>query len=144
MKNGMKYLAVLALAASSGSAAIAQGDSAGDPLKGKKVFKKCQACHKVGDGAKNGIGPFLSNVIGRSAGTAEGYKYSKSLIAAGQNGLVWSEEGISQWVENPTAFLREYLGDSSAKSKMPLKVKKEKDRVNVAAYVATFSAPPAE
>ena len=48
----------------------------GDAVAGEKVFKKCMACHKVGEAAKNSVGPVLNGVIGRPAGTAEGYSYS--------------------------------------------------------------------
>ena len=50
---------------------------------GEKVFKKCKSCHQVGVGAKNKTGPILTGVIGRPAGSIEGYKYSKSMAAAG-------------------------------------------------------------
>ena len=46
--------------------------ASGDPDKGETVFKKCAACHQVGEGAKHRIGPHLNGVIGRTAGTAEG------------------------------------------------------------------------
>jgi len=117
---------------------------AADADKGAKVFKKCRACHKVGDGAKNGIGPYLTDVIGRQAGTADGYHYGKSMIAAGESGLVWSEALVAQYIENPTEFLRTYLNDPKARAKMPLKVKKTSDRENVAAYLATFAPAPTE
>jgi len=86
----------------------------------------------------------LNDVIGRVAGTAEGFKYSPSLTAAGEAGLIWSEETIAQFIEDPKAFLQTYLNDTAAKSKMSVKFKDADDRADVAAYVATFSAPPAE
>ena len=45
--------------------------------RGGKVFKKCKSCHIVGAGAKNRVGPHLNNIIGRSVGTVDGFKYSK-------------------------------------------------------------------
>ena len=36
---------------------------AGDADKGAKVFNKCKACHMVGDGAKNRVGPQLNAVV---------------------------------------------------------------------------------
>ncbi|MCA8868455.1 MAG: c-type cytochrome [Rhodobacteraceae bacterium] len=119
-------------------------DHVGDAAQGEKVFKKCKACHDVGEGAKDKTGPVLNDVIGRVAGTFEGHKYSDSMIAAGEKGLVWNQEEIADYIEDPTGFLRKYLDDSKAKSKMTLKVKKEDERKDVAAYVATFSpAAPA-
>jgi len=134
MKLGMKAVLVAAAAL-----AFAQTANAGDAVKGEHVFKKCKACHKVGDGAKNSVGPLLNDVIGRTAGTEDGYKYGKDIVAAGAAGLVWNEALIAQYTESPKKFLRAYLNNSSAKSKMPFKLKKPADRENVAAYVATFS-----
>ena len=60
---------------------------------GEKVFKKCSACHAVGDKAKHKIGPHLNGLFGRIAGTAEGFrKYSKDMQKAGADGLVWDEK----------------------------------------------------
>ena len=51
--------------------------AAGDPAAGAIVFKKCMACHVVGEGAKNRVGPVLNDAVGRTAGTFEGFKYSQ-------------------------------------------------------------------
>lgn len=142
MRSGLKNLALIAATTLIAPAALAESHSVGDAEAGKKVFKKCKACHQIGEGAKNRTGPFLSEVMGRTAGTLEGYKYGKSMIAAGVAGLVWDEALVAAYIENPKKFLQEYLDDSSAKSKMSLKVKKEADRVNVSAYVGTFSTTP--
>ena len=111
----------------------------GDPEAGEKVFKKCSACHKVGENAKNAVGPVLNGVVGRAAGTYEGYKYGTGLIAANENGLVWTEENIFGWIGNPRAWIREYLGDDKAKAKMTFMLKKEQDRHDVIAYLKTLS-----
>ena len=58
------------LAASHGMA-VAQ-----DAAAGEKVFAKCKVCHQIGEGAKNAVGPELNGVVGRKAGTVEGYNYS--------------------------------------------------------------------
>ena len=71
---------------------MAQASGAGDPALGAAVFKKCQSCHQVGDRAKNRVGPQLNDIIGRTAGGLAGAKYSKSMIQAGKDGLVWTEE----------------------------------------------------
>ena len=73
---------------------------------GEKVFKKCKACHKVGEGAKNGVGPILNGVWGRTAGTIEGFKYSKPMMAAGEGGLVWDTESLSGYLANPRNYLK--------------------------------------
>ncbi len=111
---------------------------------GEKVFKKCKACHKIGPDAKNSIGPILTGVVGRPAGSAEGYKYSKSMLAAGESGLVWSEENIAEYLVNPTKYLRALLDYPKAKAKMSFKLKSEGDRLDVIAYLATFQTAAAE
>ena len=64
--NKWVLAAVLALAAP----AVA---SAEDVENGKSQFNKCKACHQIGEGAKNALGPHLNGIIGRKAGTAEGF-----------------------------------------------------------------------
>jgi cytochrome c2 len=127
-------------------ALIATTAVAGDAENGEKVFKKCKACHKIGEGATNGTGPALTGVIGRTAGTAADFSYSDGMVAAGTGGLVWTEEAVTAYIEDPSGYLKEVTGDSSAKSKMTFKLKKESDREDVAAYLSTFSDPvePAE
>lgn len=111
-----------------------------DADAGKKVFKKCAACHQVGEGAKNKVGPVLTDVIGRAAGSIEGYKYSKSMAAAGVAGLIWDEDLIFDYIADPKQFLREYLNDPKARAKMTFKLKKPEDRQNVIAYLGTFQS----
>lgn len=114
---------------------------------GEKVFKKCKSCHQVGAGAKNKTGPILTGVIGRPAGSVEGYKYSKSMAAAGAAGLVWSADSIFEYVADPSAYLKTLLNDPKAKAKMTLKLKDADDRRAVIAYLGTFQAaamPPAD
>lgn len=119
--------------------ASAQSFSDGDIAKGKKLFRKCAACHQIGEGAKNRVGPILTGVIGRPAASVEGYKYGKHLKQAGEDGLVWSKEEIFAWLGNPKKFLSEKLDDKKAKTKMSLRLKKEAQRYDVIAYLSTFS-----
>lgn len=106
-------------------------DSAGDPEAGKKVFNKCKACHQL-ESDSHRIGPSLMNVIGRTAGTAEGFKYSKGMIAYGESGVVWSEEALVEYLEKPR--------ESVEGTKMAFPgLKKIEDRQNVAAYIAQYS-----
>ncbi len=112
---------------------------ASDADKGAKVFKKCAACHAVGEGAKNKVGPELNDLIGRTAGTAADYKYSKAMIEAGDGGLVWNEETLSTYLQKPKEMVE---GTKMAFAGL----KKDDDVENVIAYLATFSssAPKAE
>jgi cytochrome c len=119
--------------------------AAQDSAKGEQIFKQCMVCHRVGDGAKNLIGPVLNNVIGRQAGTYEAFRYSGLMKAAGENGLVWSEDLIVQYIADPSTFLKKYLADkgkadlATGSSLMTFKLLDEQQRQNVAAYEATFS-----
>jgi cytochrome c len=117
----------------------------GDPAKGEAVFKQCMACHRIGPDAKNLVGPVLTGVVGRQAGTAEGYNYSPLNKAAGENGLVWTEELINQYLPDPNAFLKKFLTDkgkadlATGATKMTYKMANEQQRADVIAYVKTFS-----
>ena len=136
-KTILTCLAAAALSVS-GLAAMAEGDVE----KGAKTFKKCKACHMIANGddvlVKGGkTGPNLDGVIGRAAATQDGFKYGKSLIAAGEAGLVWDEALLAEYATNPKTFLRTYLDDDKAKSKMTLKLKKGGE--DVAAYLASVA-----
>jgi len=82
--------------------AVAQEGNAED---GAEVFKKCRACHDVGPEAKNKVGPSLNEIIGRKAGTIEGFTYSEANKSAGGKGLVWTEDVLSKYLENPLSFM---------------------------------------
>jgi cytochrome c len=108
--------------------------AAADPAliaEGEKVFKKCSACHKVGEGARNGTGPQLNGIVGRAAGTVEGFKYSKPLTEMAAAGLVWDEPSMQAYIENPKGFMK---GTRMAFAGL----KKPEDRDAVIAYLATF------
>ncbi len=108
--------------------------AAGDAAKGKKGFNKCKACHSLEAGKKK-VGPSLHGVFGRTAGTVEGYKFSKDLKAAGAKGLVWDEAQMMEYLKDPTAYLKAYLGKDKVTNKMKNKFKKEADRANILAYL---------
>ena len=77
----------------------------GDPLKGEKAFKACKACHKVGAGARNGVGPHLDGLFGRAAGSLKGFKYSKAMLAHGEDGLVWDEAALDAYIADPQVMI---------------------------------------
>ena len=129
----MKRLVAVAgmLILASAGAALAEGDAE----KGKKVFKKCKACHQVGEKAKNKVGPILNDIIGREIATVEGFKYSKAFKAKKEEGgFVWDEANLHGYLTKPKKFI--------PKNKMAFAgLKKEKDRNNVIEYLKTFSKP---
>jgi S-disulfanyl-L-cysteine oxidoreductase SoxD len=99
---------------------------------GEKIYKKCAACHKVGEGAKNGTGPVLNDLFGRVAGVHEGYKFSPSMIAAGEGGLIWDAASLDTFLTDPKKAV--------PKTKMAYAgLKKPEDRAALIAYLATFS-----
>lgn len=105
----------------------------GDAAAGKKVFKKCAACHAVGEGARNKVGPALNGLIGRTAGTADGYKYSKAMIEAGSGGLIWNAETLGGYLRDPKGFMK------GNKMSFP-GLKKDGDVEDITAYLSTFSS----
>lgn len=116
---------------------------AGDAAKGEKMFNRCKACHTLKPG-KRKQGPHLENIVGRDAGSVEDYKYSPTNLAAADAGLVWTEENLIAYLEDPQAFLEKYLTDAGAevpskKTKMRFKLKKEGDRADLVAYLASLS-----
>jgi cytochrome c len=71
-----------------------------DAAAGEKVYVPCKACHQIGENAKNGVGPVLNGVIGRKAGTVEGYNYSP---ANKNSGLTWEEATFRDYIKDPKA-----------------------------------------
>lgn len=116
---------------------------AADPAKGESDFKRCRACHAITaeDGTviqKGGkTGPNLYGVVGRTAGAFEGFKFGASMVAAGEAGLVWDEESLAAYIQDPNAWLKETLDDPKAKSNMTFKLKKGAE--DMAAYLASLA-----
>lgn len=116
-----------------------------DASKGEQIFKQCMTCHRIGPDAKNMVGPVLTGVIGRQSGTAPGFAYSPLNKAAGEAGLVWSEDLIFQYLPDPNAFLKKFLTDkgkadqATGSTKMAFKLAGEEQRKDVIAYIKTFS-----
>ncbi|WP_170382130.1 c-type cytochrome [Ruegeria atlantica] len=115
----------------------------GDAEAGKKAFNKCKSCHLIADPAGEVIvkggktGPNLYGVAGRTAGTVEGFKYGDSIVAAGENGLIWDETTFVEYAQDPKGFLKTYLDDTAAKSKMTFKLKSGAE--DVYAYIVSVS-----
>lgn len=124
--------------------ATATAASAQDADAGEQVFRKCRACHQIGDGAKNGVGPAQNGVIGRTAGTVADYNYSPLNKAAGAAGLVWSEDAVFAYLADPNAYLKQFLTDkgkadqATGSTKMTFKLADETERKNVIAYLKKF------
>jgi cytochrome c2 len=73
---------------------------------GEKVFRKCSACHQIGDGAKHRVGPHLNDVMGRTIGGLDDFKYSKVFKAAAEEGKVWDNEMMTEFLANPRKSMK--------------------------------------
>jgi cytochrome c len=106
------------------------GAHAQDVAAGESSFKKCLPCHRIGEGAKNLVGPELNGLDGRHSGSAEGYNYSD---ANKNSGITWDEALFKEYITNPRAKIpgtkMVFAGISS-----------EKERDNLWAYLKQFDA----
>ena len=118
-------LSILVIVASSaaGTAALAQ-----DAAAGKTSFNKCMACHAIGEGAKNKVGPELNGIDGRKSGTAEGYSYSD---ANKNSGITWNKEQFLDYIKDPRVKI--------PGTKMIFAgIKNEKEATDLWAFVAQY------
>ncbi|OWJ75868.1 c-type cytochrome [Haematobacter genomosp. 1] len=133
--SGLALVSLLSLASPS--------HAQGDPEAGAKAFAKCRACHSItatdGTAIVRGgkTGPDLYGVVGRGAGLE--FNYSPALRKAHETGLVWSAESLTQFLADPTAFLKTYTGDDGARSKMAFRLTRGAE--DIIAYLASLSGP---
>jgi len=97
---------------------------------GEKVFRKCSACHQVGEGAKNRAGPQLNGIVGRDIGGVDGFRYSGTMA---DHGGVWDEATLA-------AFLADPRGTFKGTKMAFAGLKKEDDVAAVIAYLKDASA----
>ena len=117
---------------SEGQVDIAALLSMGDIEHGKKIFKKCAACHSINQGGKNKIGPKLWGIMFRPVGSITDYKYSKALSVYDKE---WSWEEINGFLIKPSAWIKgNKMGFAG--------LKKEKDRASVILYLNQNSDNP--
>ena len=121
--KGLVLAGVIVIASSAG--AFAQ-----DVAAGETSFKKCLPCHRVGDGAKNLVGPELNGLDGRKSGSADGYSYTE---ANKNSGITWDEAQFKEYITNPRTKIpgtkMVFAGISS-----------ENERTNLWAYLKQFDA----
>lgn len=104
--------------------------SAQDAAAGEKVYAQCRACHQIGPGAKNAVGPALNGLFGRAAGSIEGYTYSP---ANKNSGLTWDEQTFREYIVDPRAKI--------SGTKMVYAGLKDPKRIDdLVAYLAQFDA----
>ncbi len=118
----------------SAPAAVASLTTAGDAVKGKKLAKKCKACHNFTD--KKKVGPGLKGIFGRKAGAMPDMKYGAALAAGG---WVWDEKNLAAWVCNSKKAVKSLSGDASAKTKMgPQRICDAAKQADLIAYLKTL------
>jgi cytochrome c len=123
----MKTLIAMAALVLAASAATAQAQ---DVAAGENSFKKCLACHAVGEGAKNKIGPLLNGLNGRHSGSVEGFSYSD---ANKNSGIIWTKDVFLEYIKDPKAKI------PGTKMVFP-GIKNEKEAGDLWAYLAQFAA----
>ena len=116
----------LVLAAAIFMAAPAVALAEGDAEAGRTVYNKCAVCHKIGEGAKNALGPQLTCVVDREIGSVEGYKYSAAVKGKGGT---WDEATLLSWFEKDDKVI------PGNKMIFPAGVKDEQDRADLLAYI---------
>ena len=123
----LRLLAVAGLLVALTAPAYAQ-DAPADPalLHGKRLFLMCAACHNLHAGEGDKVGPNLSGVIGKPAGSRGSFVYSDGLKLSG---IIWSPETLNTWLTKPSALVP---GTKMAFPGLP----NEHDRADVIAYLA--------
>ena len=115
-------------------AQAADAAAKGDAESGEDVFRRCKACHAIGPGARNRVGPMLNDLFGRKAAGVPDYAYSPAMKAAGAKGLVWTKAVLLDYLKRPRDYVK---GTKMIFAGLP----EEEDRVDLLAYLKTFSKP---
>ncbi|WP_149588670.1 c-type cytochrome [Tabrizicola flagellatus] len=111
-------------------------EAIGDAERGATLFaRQCSACHQIGPEAQNRVGPRLTGIFGRQAGSLADFNYSKSIVRMGADGLVWTLETLDAYIANPKALVSgtrmNYRGMAEAT-----------DRADLMAYLRAYSDRP--
>lgn len=96
----MRGIKITVLLAAVLVARMAAAEEAGDIAAGERSWNKCRACHQIGEGARNLVGPHLNGLFGRAAGTVEGYSFSAANKASG---ITWDETVFAEYIRDPKA-----------------------------------------
>jgi cytochrome c len=123
MKTSILNAFVVATSLTAATGALAQ-----DAAAGKSSFNKCLACHAIGEGAKNKVGPELNGLDGRHSGTAAGYNYSD---ANKNSGITWGKDVFLEYIKDPK-------GKIPGTKMVFAGIKNENEANNLWAYVSSF------
>ncbi len=125
MRQAVGIMGLTAALVMAAPIAMAEGDAAA----GEKVFRKCKACHVI-DQEKNRLGPHLVGIMGRAAGSVEGFNYSPAMQ---DSGITWDETSLDEYLADPKGYI--------PKNKMAfVGLKKDDDRANIIAYLKEAAA----
>ena len=122
---GRTFIIAAAVIAAATQTALAQ-----DAQKGKTVFAICMACHSIGPGATNKVGPELNGLDGRHSGSVQNFDYSD---ANKKSGIVWGEDIFKKYIQNPQGVV------PGTKMLFP-GIKNEQQINDLWAYVKQFDA----
>lgn len=114
------------LLAFSAAPAFAEGDA----TAGEQQFRRCAACHQIGDAPPRPTGPSLTGVVGRAIASVDGFNYSDELSA--RNGEVWTDELLAEYIIDPSTFI-------GGRSRMPAQRLREEQLADVIAYLASVT-----
>jgi cytochrome c len=78
------------------AALINGANAAGDPTKGEQLFAKCASCHAKDK--SNRMGPGLLGIVGRQAGSVQGFHFSRGMKAAHR---VWDDKSLDAFIAAP-------------------------------------------
>lgn len=118
--------------ATSAPAAVQQIAQDVSPLeRGAQLYKRCQSCHTLEQDGRHKVGPNMWALYGSTAGTKEGFAYSKAMS---ESGVIWNDETLSAYIENPRQYMpgnrMSYAG-----------LRKAEDREAVLAYIKAETTP---
>jgi cytochrome c len=69
-------------------------------IAGARLYQaKCKGCHALD---RNKYGPSHHELLGRTAGTQPGYRYSDALS---RSHIVWTEASLDAWLQNPRSMV---------------------------------------
>lgn len=83
------------------AASVAGNGFAADADRGARTFRACSSCHIIDD-TRSTFGPSLKGVVGRRAAIIDDYAYSPALKKAGEDGLVWNEHELAEFLASPS------------------------------------------
>lgn len=124
----------LLAALAAGSVAADEFDqrlAAANPKRGQLLYMQCKACHDVEPGLPHKVGPNLNGVLGRTAGTAPGFKYTDAMA---KSGIAWTPQTLDIFLKQPGAMIP---GNGMAFAG----VANDADRASLVVYLQSSSRP---